>query len=126
MEQYFTTIIEDNRHERCLLLLLGLAEPDILRQSKFTGHAIDIIKNLALENLYRQRVLKETIALDLLEKRFSDLKRSTYSNLNEKPELLKKKTRDDEIKNLKHQTEEHDHENILKSFKLANEFYKNG
>ena len=36
-------------------------------------------------------------------------------NLNNEPELLKIKTRDDEIKNLKYQTEKHDHENILKS-----------
>ena len=35
-----------------------------------------------------------------------------------------KKTRDDEIKNLKYQTEKHDHENILKSLKIDNEYYK--
>ena len=40
---------------------------------------------------------------------------STYSKFNNKPELSKIKTRDDEIKNLKYQTEQHDHENILKS-----------
>ena len=45
-----------------------------------------------------------------------------YSNLNDEPELLKIKTRDDEI--LKYQTEKHDHENILKSVKIDNEFYK--
>ena len=49
---------------------------------------------------------------------------STYPNLNNEPELLKIKTRDDEIKNLKHQTENHDHENILKSLKIDNENYK--
>ena len=47
-----------------------------------------------------------------------------YSNLNNEPELLKMKTRDDEIKNLKYQTEKHDHENILKSVKADNETYK--
>ena len=31
--------------------------------------------------------------------------------------MLKIKSRDDEIKNLKYQTEKHDHENILKSKK---------
>ena len=46
-----------------------------------------------------------------------------YPDLNE-PELLKLKTRDDEIKNLKYQTEKHDHENILKSLKSDNENYK--
>ena len=49
---------------------------------------------------------------------------STYPNLNNDPELLEIKTRDDEIKNLKYQTEKHDHENILKSLKIDNEYYK--
>ena len=46
---------------------------------------------------------------------------TTYPNLNNEPELLKIKTRDDEIKN---QPERHDHENILKSFKIDNEYCK--
>ena len=37
---------------------------------------------------------------------------STYPNKNNEPELLKIKTRDEEIKNLKDQTEKHDYENI--------------
>ena len=45
-------------------------------------------------------------------------------NNNNEPELLKIKTRHDEIKNLKYQTEKHDHENILKSLKSDNESYK--
>ena len=49
---------------------------------------------------------------------------STYLDLKNEPELLKIKTRDDEIKNLKYQTEKHDHENILKSLKSDNESYK--
>ena len=48
----------------------------------------------------------------------------TYPNINNEPELLKIKTRDDEIKNLKYQTEKHDHENILKSLKVDNQYYK--
>ena len=40
---------------------------------------------------------------------------TTYPNLNNEPELLKIKTRDDESKNLKYQTEKHEHENIIKS-----------
>ena len=48
----------------------------------------------------------------------------TYPNISNDPELLKIKTRDDEIKNLKYQTEKHDHENILKSLKSDNESYK--
>ena len=49
---------------------------------------------------------------------------TTYPDLKNEPELLKIKTRDDEIKNLKYQTEKHDHENILKSLKADNEYYK--
>ena len=55
---------------------------------------------------------------------------STYPSLNNDPELLKIKTKDDEIKNLKNETENlkyyserHNHENILKSLKADNEYY---
>ena len=73
MEACFNTIFEDVRHERSLILLLSLVEPDILKQSKFTDHEIDIIKNIDLEKLHRERNIKEIIALDLLEKQFSDV-----------------------------------------------------
>ena len=73
MEQYFDNIFEDVRHERSLILLLSIAEPDILRQSKLLDHEIEITKNIALEKLHRQRNLKESIALETLEKHFSDL-----------------------------------------------------
>ena len=49
---------------------------------------------------------------------------TTYPNINNKPELLKMKTRYDEIKILKYQLEKHDHENIIKSPKIENEYYK--
>ena len=49
---------------------------------------------------------------------------STYPNINDEPELLNSKTRDDEYKNLKNQTEKHDHENILNSLKIDKEHYK--
>ena len=49
---------------------------------------------------------------------------STYPDSKNEPELLKMKTRDDEIKNLKNQTEKHDYENILKSLKADNETIK--
>ena len=70
MERYFDSIFEDVRHERSLVLLLSLVELNILRQSKFLDHEIEIIKNIALEKLHRQRNLKEIIALELLEKQF--------------------------------------------------------
>ena len=47
-----------------------------------------------------------------------------YPNINIEPELLKIKTRDEEIKNIKNQTEKHDHENILNSLQNDNESYK--
>ena len=40
---------------------------------------------------------------------------STYPNLNNDPEKLKIRTKDDEIKDLKNKTDKHDHENFLKS-----------
>ena len=73
MEAYFNTIFEDVRHERSLILLLSLVEPSKLKQSKFTDHEIEIIENLALEKLHRQRILKEHIAMDLLEKQIDDI-----------------------------------------------------
>ena len=72
MEAYFATLFEDIRHERSFCLLLGLVEPDIFRQSKFLDHEIEIIKNIALEELHRQRNLKDIIALEILEKQFSN------------------------------------------------------
>ena len=48
----------------------------------------------------------------------------TYPNINNEPELLKIKTREDEIRNLKYQSEKHKYENILKSLKSANESYR--
>ena len=72
MESYFATMFEDVRHERSLKLLLSLTDPDILRKSKFRDDEVNIIKNLALEKLHRQRILKEHVAMDLLEKQIDD------------------------------------------------------
>ena len=49
---------------------------------------------------------------------------SIYPNINNEPELLKIKTRDDEIRNLNFETEKHDQENILMSLKIDIENYK--
>ena len=67
MESFFAIMFEDFRHERSLILMLSLTDPDMLRQSKFTDFEIDFIKNLAVENLHRQRILKEQAAMSLLE-----------------------------------------------------------
>ena len=50
---------------------------------------------------------------------------SGYANLKtDDVELLKTKTKDDQLKELQYKTEKHDHENILKSLKVDNEYYK--
>ena len=43
---------------------------------------------------------------------------STYPNLNNEPELLKIRTKDDEIRDLKYKTGKYNYENILKSPKI--------
>ena len=72
MEQYFDNTFEDVRHEQSLILILSIVEPDILKQSNFSDNEKKIIKNIALEKLHRQRILKEIIPLELLERQFSD------------------------------------------------------
>ena len=67
MEAYFSAMFEDVRHERSLILLLSLTDPDILKQSKFADHEIKIMKNLALEKLHTEN-LKQYVAASLLEK----------------------------------------------------------
>ena len=67
MEAYFSNLFEDVRHERSIILKLSLTNSDILKQSKFTDDEINIIKNLALEKSYSQRILKEYFAVSLLE-----------------------------------------------------------
>ena len=42
----------------------------------------------------------------------------SYPKINNDPELLKVKTRDDEMKDMKYKTEKYDHENIIKSLKI--------
>ena len=50
---------------------------------------------------------------------------SAYPNLkSDDDELLNIKTKDDQLKELQHKTEKHDHENILKPLKSDNESYK--
>ena len=49
---------------------------------------------------------------------------NTYPSLKNEAELLKITTKDDEIKTLKYKTEKHDDENILKSLKNDDEYYK--
>ena len=65
MENYFISLFEDVRHERSLILLLSLADEGILKQSGFTNEEVKIIRNIALEKVRRQKMLKEYYALQL-------------------------------------------------------------
>ena len=50
---------------------------------------------------------------------------STYPTLKtDDVEILKIKTEDDQLKELQCKTEKHDYENILKSLKVDNDYYK--
>ena len=49
---------------------------------------------------------------------------STYPDLKNEPELLKIKTKDDQLREVQYRQEKYDHENILKSLKVDNECYK--
>ena len=51
-----------------VVLLLSSVEPDIMKQSKFTDHENDNIKNIAVQKLQRQRILKGSIVSELLKK----------------------------------------------------------
>ena len=46
---------------------------------------------------------------------------STNLNFKNDPKQLKRKTKDEDLKDLKNRTEKHDHENILKSLKIDKE-----
>ena len=63
MEQYFLTKFEDIRHEREVIIILPLPEPDMLKQNKSTDHVTIYDKNLAPEKLHRQTMLKQYTAL---------------------------------------------------------------
>ena len=47
-----------------------------------------------------------------------------YPNLSKDPELLKIKTKDDQLRELQYKTEKHDLENISKSLKIDNDYYE--
>ena len=68
MENYFIKIFDNIHYERSLIILLSLTDPDILRQNKLTDDELEIIENIALQKLHRQRMLKEYYALQLLDK----------------------------------------------------------
>ena len=48
-----------------------------------------------------------------------------YADLKIDTELLKIKTKDDQLKELQYKTKKQDYENVLESLKIDNENYKN-
>ena len=72
MENYFIKLFNNIHYERSLILLLSLIDSIILIQAGFTNDEIIFIKNIALQKIKKQVDLKQYIALDLLEKQFSD------------------------------------------------------
>ena len=67
MVNYFIILFDNIHYERSLIFLLSLTDSNILIQSGFKNDEIEIIKNIALENMFRQRNLNGIIALDLLD-----------------------------------------------------------
>ena len=63
MEAYFATMFEDIRHEKSLILLPWLTDPDILKQSQMTDEKFNIIRNLAPEKNYIDRSGKRNVSL---------------------------------------------------------------
>ena len=60
-------MFEDVRQAKSVLLfIVSSTEPIIFKQSGVVDHE----KNLALQNIHRQRSLKEYVALHLLDKSF--------------------------------------------------------
>ena len=67
MENYFANLFEDIRYERSLILLLSLTDSNILTQYGYKEDEINIIKNIALEKIHRQKQLKDYIRANLIE-----------------------------------------------------------
>ena len=60
-------MFEDVRHERLLLIFLSSVEPSMLQQSKLTVQEANIIANIAAAKVHAQRILKDHVAVALLE-----------------------------------------------------------
>ena len=63
MEAFFDNIFGDVRHERSLIILLSIVEPDILRQSNFLDHEIEIHKKILLLKNYIHNVILKNLLL---------------------------------------------------------------
>ena len=67
MEQYFSTTFEDVRHGRPLIFLLASTGPDKIKQTAFSDQEIKIEENLSSEIINRQKILKDYVAVSLIE-----------------------------------------------------------
>ena len=101
---------------------MPITDRDILPQSNFTDHETEDIEKVALEKKFRVLSFKEYYALSPLEYCFLFKKNSAYPKLNNDLELLKIETKDEDIKNSKYRSEKNDHEKILKSPKVDNDY----
>ena len=66
----FVIDLEDTSNQRSSLLPLSLTDLGIIQRNIFTDREIIIIKKVAPEKIHRQRILKECVAVSLLEKYF--------------------------------------------------------
>ena len=67
MEQSFVSMFEDIRHELLLIRLLSPTGSDCLRESEFTDLEMKKVNTLSLEKLHRHKILKDYVAVSLLE-----------------------------------------------------------
>ena len=72
MVNFFVKLFDKILYERSLTLVLSLTDSNLLIQIGFTNDEIHIIKNIAFQKTERQADLKHYVAMDLLEKQFSN------------------------------------------------------
>ena len=60
MEQNFALMFEVVRHERSLLLIISLTDPDILRGEKFTDYKVDNIKKISFRETTSKALFERT------------------------------------------------------------------
>ena len=63
------TIINKQTNNTITLKTQSVTDPDKLKQSKFTDHGINFLKIFAAKKVHRQKMLKEYVAADLLQKK---------------------------------------------------------
>ena len=86
------------RHERLLLLLLSLTDPDILKQSNFTKLEVSILNKSSSGKVISTENIKSICCCILNRMVISVCQRLAYPNLKIDTELLKIQSKDDEMK----------------------------